>query len=242
MSRFLTASWKTLVMLNYRIAGEVLRPLAPPGTELDPFEGHHYVSVVGFQFTDTRVRGWSVPWHRHFEEINLRFYIRRRTAEGWRRAVAFVKEVVPRWAIASVAKWLYNENYVCCPMTASVALPSPDHPGHATYRWKVQEEWFEVGATFEGEPQRPEAGSEEEYITEHYWGYVTQSNGGLMEYQVEHPPWRVWRATGWTLKCDVARFYGPAFAEVLKGEPASAFVAEGSPIIVYRGIRLPAAA
>jgi uncharacterized protein len=242
MSRFLTASWKTLVMLNYRINPVVLQPLLPPGTELDPFGGHHYVSIVGFRFIDTRVGGWSIPWHRHFDEINLRFYIRRKAPDGWRRAVAFVKEVVPRWAIASVARWLYNENYVCCPMTSSVALPTSEHPGHATYRWKVKGEWYEVGAKFEGEPQPLVVGSEEAFITEHYWGYVKQFNGSVMEYQVEHPPWRVWRATEHSFRCDVASFYGPAFAEALVDPPTSAFVADGSDIVVHRGVRLPAAA
>lgn len=240
MARFLTASWQSLVMLNWHIDPAVLRPLVPPGTELDPFDGEHYVSVVGFRFIDTRVRGWAVPFHRHFDEVNLRFYVRRKAAGGWRRAVAFIKEVVPRRAIASIARWLYNENYVCCPMTSTLALPTAEHPGHATYRWKVNGDWYEVGATYHGRPGALVAGSEEEYITEHYWGYVTQSGGTLMEYQVEHPPWRVWRATGHTFRCDVAGFYGPPFAEALAGHPSSALVADGSPIVVHRGLRLPA--
>lgn len=240
MARFLTASWTSLVMLNYRIDPAALRPLVPPGTELDPFQGEHYVSIVGFRFADTRIRGWAIPGHRHFDEVNLRFYIRRKAPDGWRRAVAFVKEVVPRRAIATVARWLYNENYVYCPMTSTVAVPSADHAGQAMYRWKVGSDWYEVGATFIGEPQSVSVGSEEEYITEHYWGYVAQKDRSLLEYQVEHPPWRVWRAASHTLHCDVATFYGPVFAEPLASGPSSAFVADGSAIVVHRGVRVPA--
>jgi len=38
------------------------------------------------------------------------------------------------------------------------------------------------------------AGSHEEFITEHYYGYCAQRDGGAIEYRVEHPPWNVWQA------------------------------------------------
>ena len=135
--RFLSAAWRNLVMLNYEIDPTVLRPLIPKGTELDPWNGRYFVSVVGFLFLQTRVLGVPIPFHRNFEEVNLRFYVRRQARDGWRRGVVFVKEIVPRIAIAAVARWIYNENYVACPMSSSVRLPDEARgtPGWAEYRW-----------------------------------------------------------------------------------------------------------
>ena len=112
---FLTAEWRDLVMLNYAVDPAILVPHVPNGTELDTWEGTTFTSLVAFSFLSTRVKSLPIPFHRDFEEINLRFYVRAKGPEGWRRGVVFVKEVVPRLAIASVARWLYNENYVACP-------------------------------------------------------------------------------------------------------------------------------
>ncbi len=227
-------------MLNYEIDPSVLRPLVPKGTELDPWDGRHFVSVVGFLFLRTRVLGVPIPFHRNFEEVNLRFYVRRRADDGWRRGVAFIKEVVPRLAIAAVARWLYNENYVACRMGSAVCLPDEGRgtPGAVEYSWTSASRRNSVEAAFHGTPACPGPGSEEEYITEHYWGYVPQRDGSSLEYRVEHPPWRVWRASSGKLDCDVKGFYGEPYAEALSQPPSSAFVAEGSDVAVFRGERL----
>jgi uncharacterized protein YqjF (DUF2071 family) len=81
---FLTAEWKHLAMLNYEIEPSVLMPYVPRGTELDLWNGKNLISVVGFMFLNTRVFGIPIPFHRDFEEVNLRIYVRckRKTAGG----------------------------------------------------------------------------------------------------------------------------------------------------------------
>jgi uncharacterized protein YqjF (DUF2071 family) len=235
--RFLSAAWRNLVMLNFDIDPAILRPLVPKGTELDPWTGRDFASVVGFLFLHTRVLGIPVLFHRNFEEVNLRFYVRRRASDGWRRGVVFVKEVVPRRAIAFVARRLYNENYVACPMSSSVRLPDETSgtPGSVEYSWTSQSRRNSVTAAFHGAPLYPAPGSEEEFITEHYWGYVPQKDGSSLEYRVEHPQWRVWRASSARLDCDIRGFYGEQYNEALSRPPHSAFVAEGSKVAVFRG-------
>src|SRR5581483_11035238 len=115
-SSFLTAEWHNLAMLNYEIDPAVLRAFVPNGTELDSWNGKAYVSMVGFMFLKTRVRRFAIPFHQNFEEINLRFYVRRKGPDGWRRGVVFIKEIVPRFAIALIARMFYNENYVALAM------------------------------------------------------------------------------------------------------------------------------
>lgn len=240
---FLTAEWRYLAMLNYEIEPAVLQPLVPAGTELDQWRGRTFVSVVGFLFLKTRVLGIPVPFHRNFEELNLRFYVRRRAVDGWRRGVVFVKELVPRPAIALVARLVYNENYVALPMRHTLELTNQGlasetlrDGGAVEYGWRWRGEWNSLRAETTGAPEPLVAGSQEEFITEHYWGYAAQTDGGTVEYQVEHPPWRVWQVRDSALHCDAATLYGAGFAAALTGKPSSAFVAEGSPICVRRGV------
>jgi len=235
---FLTARWRYLAMLNYEVPPEILLPLVPAGTELDAWRGRTFVSVVGFLFLDTRVWGWGIPYHRSFEEVNLRFYVRRQAADGWRRGVVFVKEIVPRFAVAGVARLFYGEKYVALPMRHSITGDPARGGLSVEYGWRFRLRWNGLGAVAEGLAREAEPGSEEEFITEHYWGYSSLRGGGCVEYRVEHPRWRVWRLPRPALDCDVAPLYGPRFAGPLAGEPSSAFLADGSEVTVYKGWRV----
>jgi uncharacterized protein len=236
---FLTARWEHLVLLNYSVDPALLRPLVPQATELDSWDGQTLVSLVAFRFLDTRLLSLPIPGHRHFEEANLRFYVRRRGPDGvWRRAVVFIRELVPRWAIATVARIVYNEPYLAVPMTHSLAI-SPATGGTVTYGWRFRGAVYTLTATVQGaaSPFRP--GSEAEFITEHYWGYTRQRDGGTLEYQVEHIPWLVWTTTHAAFSGPVTPLYGSDFDRVLSAAPRSAYVALGSPVAVHHGVRLP---
>jgi len=216
-------------MLNYVVDPRIIAPLVPPGTEVDFENGETFLSVVGFLFLDTRLLGLPVPLHRDFEEVNLRFYVRRKSADTWRRGVVFVRELVPRQAIALVARTFYGENYVALPMKHQI-----DHVDlklSVEYSWRRGRKWESLKIMASGEPQTIPAGSHAEFITEHYWGY-TSVRGGCSEYRVEHPRWKAWHAESFEFKADVAMLYGEQFAESLSVVPCSAFIADGSPIQV----------
>ena len=232
---FLTARWEHLVLLNYRCPSELLGPFVPAGTELDRWEGETLVSLVGFLFSDTRLLGVPVPFHRTFEEVNLRFYVRR-PAPDLRRAVVFIRELVPRRAIAAVARYVYNEPYLAVPMRHRLSLAAAS--GDVSYGWTHEGCDFELGARVAGSAAPIAAGSEAEFITEHYWGYTRQRDGGTLEYQVEHPRWQGWVAAESWFRGDGRALYGPAFGAILQSAPQSAFVAVGSPVVVHHGRRL----
>src|ERR1700741_4988936 len=109
-SPFLTANWRNLLMINFETAPGLLRPYLPRNTELDTWNNTHYVSLVGFLFQDTRLKGFSFPLHRTFEEVNLRFYVKYREGHSWKRGVVFIKELVPKRLITFVANTVYKEN------------------------------------------------------------------------------------------------------------------------------------
>ena len=232
---FLTAAWRHLLMLNYEMDPALLQPLVPRGTELDTHDGHTWASLVGFRFLDTRVLGLPVPFHRNFDEVNLRFYVRREVNGEVRRAVVFVRELVPRMAIALLARAVYNEPYTALPMRSTIA---PGPPLRAEYAWRLDERWHRCGGTAGGPFELPVAGSLGEFITEHYWGYTRQRDGSTVEYRVEHPPWGVTPAVDVVVDADLKLLYGDALASALV-TPASALLAEGSAVIVRRAAALP---
>ena len=237
---FLTASWHHLAMLNYRVDPALLTPHVPQGTQLDDHNGATWVSLVGFLFADTRVLGLKVPFHTTFEELNLRFYVRRTSGSEVRRGVVFIKEIVPRPAIALVARLAYNEPYETRRMGHYIAPRAPKEPLYVSYSWAPRlGGWGHVTIqTTEAVPQPIVPGSEEEFITEHYWGYTRQRDGGTVEYRVEHPSWRVWQSAKATVTGDVEELYGHDFARMLSQPPDSAFLAEGSAVTVYRPERI----
>jgi hypothetical protein len=237
---FLSAEWRYLAMINYEIEPELLQPFVPAGTELDTWNGKMFASMVGFLFLNTRLLGLPVPFHTNFEEVNLRFYVRRRGPEGWRRGVVFVKELVPKTAIAAVARLVYNENYQALPMrhTLEQRRETASTSVTAEYGWRANGRWNRLQVQTDGPLLPMASGSEAEFIAEHYWGYAAQRDGGCVEYQVEHPPWRVWPVGQSLLDCDVAALYGPQFVAPLTASPSSAFLAEGSAVVVRQGRRI----
>ncbi len=224
-------------MLNYEVDAGLLLPFVPTRTELDRYDNKVFVSLVGFRFLKTKLLGLvPVPMHSNFEEVNLRFYVRRQTGTEIRRGVVFIREVVPRRAIALIARTLYNENYVALPMSHKIR--SVADTLRVEYRWQGQNGGNSIRVETEGNAALPVKGSLEQFITEHYWGYAAQPGGGCVEYCVTHPPWRVWQVRQSVFDGDGEELYGKDLAAVLRCKPEPAFLAEGSAVSVMRGRRL----
>ncbi len=233
---FLSAEWRDLIMLNYEVDPNLLQAHVPAGTQLDSFEGRTYVSMVGFQFRRTKLLGAvPVPFHTDFDEVNLRFYVRRKTEGEVRKGVTFIAEIVPRVAVAGIARLLYGENYIHLPMRHRLSRGTR----HKTvaYEWQLRNDWCKLSARGDGAPRPARAGSLEQFITEHYWGY-SSGRGGSLEYHVAHPRWKVWTCLEAGLEGDTSSLYGSEFGKILARRPDSAFIADGSRLTVYSGKKL----
>lgn len=233
---FLTAEWRNLLMANYTIDPCILKPYLPYYTELDTFEGVHYVSLVGFLFTNTKVGGIRFPFHHQFEEVNLRFYVRYKEAGVWKRGVVFMKEIVPRRMITFVANTIYKEKYATHPMRHNWETIGDEM--HVGYYWKVGSEWNYLRAVADKKATPLQEGSEEAFITEHYWGYTHVSDKCTGVYEVAHPAWNIHPVKDFDVRCHTAKLYGEAFVEALAAPPKSVFLADGSPIQVFGGSQL----
>ena len=233
---FLSAEWRDLVLVNYEVDAKLLRDYVPPGTTLDSFRGRTYVSLVGFQFCRTKLFGaLPIPFHANFDEVNLRFYVRRNEDHEERRGVVFIAEIVPKRAVAKVARLVYGENYIALPMKHRINMNGATKT--AEYEWQLNGNWSKLYTHASGTPALAEEGSLEQFITEHYWGYSRQRSS-TVEYRVVHVPWNVWTSTEAGFQGDAGRLYGAELAKVLQRRPDSAFIADGSPVEVFKGKKI----
>jgi uncharacterized protein YqjF (DUF2071 family) len=237
-STFLTAEWRKLIMANYVVAEDLLQPYLPVGTEFDRYDGRCYVSLVGFLFQNTRLKSVPIPFHRTFEEVNLRFYVRHTKPTGERRrGVVFISELVPRFALTLVANMIYGENYATVPLRHHWEQDEEKRSVH--YQWRYRSRWNELQVRAAVDPQPIEADSAEEFFTEHYWGY-TKRGVRTSEYEVLHPRWMMYPILQHSIDVDFGALYGSKFASLSETEPESVLLAEGSEIEVRAGERITA--
>ena len=231
---FLTAEWNHLLMLNYAVDPDLLQPFVPAGTALDIFDEKAYLSLVGFEFDRMRISGFPVPFHGAFEEVNLRFYVRR----GTQRGVAFIRELVPKHAVAAVARFAYGERYSCVPMSHRIHYRLDRDVIEAEYSWGSDAHLCSMHIETKGASFLPKEGSLGQFITEHYWGYAAQNRGGTVEYEVQHPQWQIREAGSAAFSGDAIHYYGADLGLGIMRTPDSAFLAEGSPVIVLKGSQI----
>lgn len=227
---FLTAEWNNLIIANYVIDPAILKPYLPGKTELDMYNGKCYVSLIGFMFEKTKLLGISIPFHKNFEEVNLRFYVRHNDNGVWKRGAVFIKEIVPKPVISIIANTLYKEKYSTMPMKHFYI--KDDAAIYLGYHWKHKGKWNKLEAITQTEALPIQPGSEEEFIAEHYWGYSKYNQQITYEYPVQHPAWKVYPVKNYLIDCDFEKLYGQPFAFLQEVKPNTVFMARGSAIAI----------
>ena len=227
---FLNAEWRKLAIANYVIDPEVLKKYVPAGTEIDLWKDKCYVSLIGFMFLNTKLLGVKIPFHTNFEEVNLRFYVKRLENNTWKRGVVFIKEIVPKPALTFIANTIYKEHYETLPMKHICEENNLNRT--VSYLWKKNKIWhsFTVQATLNSSEIK--SYSETEFITEHYWGYAKVTDSKTNEYEVTHPKWKQYLVTHSEINVDFGAVYGTDFEFINRLKPNSVMLIEGSEITV----------
>jgi uncharacterized protein YqjF (DUF2071 family) len=228
---FLSARWENLIMANYEVDPDILKPYLPKGVDLDLYENKAYVSLVGFMFKQTSLFKIPIPFLGTFEEINLRFYVKRvDDADNIKRGVVFINETVPYKLVAWLANKLYKEHYIAIPTKNKIA--SKNLSKSIKYEWKINNRWNHIAVNTAKENDQMLPGSVEEFIFEHYFGYTKINSQLSQEYKVNHPRWEVNKVNDYSIDCDFTSMYGNDFSFLNKQAPDSVIVAEGSPVTV----------
>tara|TARA_B110000977_G_scaffold167491_1_gene216116 strand:- start:12 stop:731 length:720 start_codon:yes stop_codon:yes gene_type:complete len=235
---FLNAEWRKLAIANYVIDPSILEKYVPPGTELDLWQDKCYVSLIGFMFLNTKLLGVKIPFHSNFEEVNLRFYVKRFENNAWKRGVVFIKEIVPKPALTFVANTIYKEHYETLPMQHVWEENSVNRT--VSYSWKKNKAWQYFKVTAALKPIEIIKNSETEFITEHYWGYAKSNNSVTNEYEVTHPKWKHYPVEHSEISVDFYAVYGTDFEFLNSLNPDSVMLAEGSEITVEHKTKIHA--
>ena len=220
-------------MANYEVDSEKLKPYLPYKTEFELWNSTCFVSLVGFMFLNTKVMGVKIPFHINFEEVNLRFYVRYNENNIWKRGVVFIKEIVPKPALTFVANALYNENYETLYMLHNWEINSENL--FVEYKWKKNKKWNSISVQTGKQLIEIAEGSQEKFITDHYWGYAKINDKKTSEYGVEHPEWQVYKTIDYFIDTNFDDVYGKEFSFLTNKKPESVFLAEGSEIKVKSG-------
>lgn len=226
---FLTATWSNLFLATYAVPPELLERRLPPGLSLDLRDGQAFVSLVAFEFLDTRVGGVAWPGYRNFAELNLRFYVRC----GDQRGVVFVREFVPQRLVAWLARALYNEPYVAAPLIAKRADEVRGVHG-MTYQLRWAGRVHTLSVTAGAEPFTPAEDSVEAFFKEHRWGFGVTRGGRTLRYEVEHAKWDVYPVRSHRIDLDWSIVYGAEWSFLGDRQPDSTVLAVGSPVRVFR--------
>lgn len=222
-------------MVTYAVDPRRVIDRVPLGTTLDSWRGKTLVSLVGFQFLDTKVLGAPIPFHQNFEEVNLRFYVRRVTDDGARTGVVFIREMVPRPIVGGMARLLYREPYLIVPMRSNVPNSVPPE---VEYQWEIGGHWCTLAGQGEGEGSEPSPGSLEEFLTVRHWGYNGEPGKETLEYQVDHPRWRLWHVRQSQVEHMADALCGMELGRELV-TPISALIAEGSAVTIHWRTQIP---
>jgi uncharacterized protein YqjF (DUF2071 family) len=234
---FLKAQWKNLALINYEIDATRLEKYVPNGTEIDFWNDRCYISLVSFMFEDVKILGLKIPFHINFEEVNLRFYVKRFENGEWKRGVVFIKEIVPKPALTIVANTIYKEHYQTLQMNHSISENKQEKIDFV-YQWKNENKWNTILIETQKEPIEIEANSEGEFITEHYFGYTKVNKEKTFEYEVKHPRWQQYRVTNHNLDVDFKKTYSKEFEFLNNQKPISVMLAVGSEISVENKKRI----
>ena len=240
----LVADWHNPLLFSWPVADAALDRLLPPGLELDRWEHSAYVSLVGLRFDNVRVFGVPAP-QRAYDEINLRFYVRRRCGVGdmdGRPGVVFVRQLVPHRLTALAARVMYGEPFETVPTghkfygydSSGMALPAC-----VAYHWDGQGRRQQFWASSDDAPVNVAPGSLEEFLTCRYWGYNGKPGARVRTYRLTRTDWPVRRASHWGIDCDLSDVCDTALAAIIQETPASVLLATGSQAAVGLSSTLP---
>lgn len=231
MALFLKANWENIIMVNYEIDPQLLIPFLPKGVDLDLFNGKCYISLVGFMFKNTKLFNVPIPFFGNFEEINLRFYVKRTEENNIiKRGVVFINETIPYPIVAWVANKLYNEHYTVVPTKHNINKTSSSQ--NIEFEWMLNKKWNSIYVEASNESESMKNNSLEKFIYEHYYGYTKINESKTEEYKLQHPSWKTHKVYDYKINCDFEAMYGKAFSVLNNTKPEAVFIAKGSSVAI----------
>lgn len=181
----LAMSWHELLFAHWPVPADALRPLIPPGLQLDTFDGSAWLGVVPFRMSGVRPRFVpGVPLLSNFPELNLRTYV---TADG-KPGIWFFSLDAANPVAVRVARATFNLPYFDARISCRSVYGEVRYASERTHRRAPAAE-FEGRYLPAGEPFGSRPGSLEHFLTERYCLYAVDGKGRIKRGEIHHEPW-----------------------------------------------------
>jgi len=223
----LTARWSNLVLLTYEVDPALVEPWLPGGVEADLVGGRALVSLIAFDFLDTRIRGRRIPGFVDFPEINFRTYVR----GGDRLGVVAIRELVPSPLAAAVGRLRFNEPFRAAPIESRTVSMGDELLVEHRWKWKDQGYFLRMTSDQTSVPAAAEAPAH--HLLGRRWAYGRSRRGEPKVLRIEHPEWALRRVRTLDFDVDYAALYGPEWAVLNGKQPASTHLAVGSAVSIF---------
>ncbi len=223
----LTARWTNLVLLTYEVDAALVRPWLPRDIEPDLTDGRALVSLIAFDFVDTRVRGRRIPGFVDFPEINFRTYVR----QGDRRGVVAIRELVPSPLAAAIGRLRFNEPFRSAPIESRTQSLGDELVVEHRWRWKDQRYFVRMTADQTSIPAS--AADAPHHLFGRRWAYGRNRKGVPIVLRIEHPEWALRPVRTLDFEVDFGALYGPEWAVLNGRQPQATHLAVGSAVSIF---------
>jgi hypothetical protein len=179
----MSQTWNDLLFAHWPIEVDILRAKVPTGLEIDTYDGRAWLGIVPFHMTNVAPRFTpALPWLSAFPELNVRTYVR----VGYKPGVYFFSLDASNPVAVHTARIVFHLPYFTADMHVDV---SGGRVRYTSQRRGYQHLVFEAEYEPTGPSSPPLSGSREEFLTERYCLYATDSSGRLHRLEIHHPPW-----------------------------------------------------
>ncbi|HEX5005084.1 MAG TPA: DUF2071 domain-containing protein [Gemmatimonadales bacterium] len=223
----LTARWSNLALLTYDVDASLLGPWLAGDVEPDLVDGRALMSLIAFDFVDTRVRGRRIPGFVDFPEINFRTYVR----QGDRRGVVAIRELVPSPLAAAIGRLRFNEPFRSAPMESRTASMGDELVVEHRWRWEQRRYFLRITADQASTGGAADAAAHN--LLGRRWAYGRSRRGEPIVVRVEHPEWALRRVRTLDFDVDFGALYGPEWSVLNGRQPIATHLAVGSAVSIF---------
>ena len=231
------AVYSDLVAVNFQIDAKILRPLVPPGLELDFYHGETFISLIAMMIKNVKI--WGLPFSLvpSCPELSLRFYVQRKDGDQVEKGACLIKDYIS----GSTAAWFLESQFKSEFAKMKIKSVSSGFGENiipeVEYQWKVDDHWNKLRVRARSKIKRGPNPLDTKvgFILDHN-NYFSTFEGKTVAYRVERPKWEIWDAAQANFTCDVSQLFGKEFVKPLAKRPASVFVAGGSAVTIYKPV------